>query len=128
MAKVRGSGTRPELAAQALANELGAECCRNVRGLPGSPDLVFESVKRVVFVHGCFWHRHTCRSGQSMPATRRTYWRSKLTRNRQRDRENYRALRKDGWRILVLWECQLRATTLNRSRSRLRRFLDDSSR
>lgn len=76
MAKVQGSGTRPGLVALALVRELGAESCRNVRGLPGSPDLVFDSLKRVVFVHGWLWHRHTCRSGQSMPATRRTpVWR-----------------------------------------------------
>jgi DNA mismatch endonuclease (patch repair protein) len=75
--------------------------------LPGKPDLVFRPRQKVIFVHGCFWHGHRCRLGR-MPKSRLDYWQAKITRNRARDAEHLRRLRKLGWSALVLWECQLK--------------------
>jgi DNA mismatch endonuclease (patch repair protein) len=94
--------------------------------LPGSPDLVLVCRRKVIFVHGCFWHRHDCRAGMSEPATRQEYWRSKFARNVARDRRDRRALRAAGWRVLVVWECQTAASGRARLRRRLTRFLESA--
>jgi len=80
----------------------------HVRSLCGVPDLVFPARRKIIFVHGCFWHRHNCRYGQVAPATRRRFWLKKLAENQGRDRRNRRELRAGGWRVLVAWECQTR--------------------
>jgi len=108
MAAIRSRNTRPERLVRRLAHGLGFRFRLHRRDLPGSPDLVFPRFRSVVFVHGCFWHRHTCTAGCKQPATNRAYWRAKFKRNKQRDVENKRALRQVGWRVLVVWECQLR--------------------
>jgi DNA mismatch endonuclease (patch repair protein) len=88
----------------------------------GKPDLVFASRSAVIFVHGCFWHLHdSCREGRT-PSTNQSYWLPKLQRNVQRDRASIRALKRDGWRVLVLWECQLKDTA--KLQRRIRKFLD----
>lgn len=74
--------------------------------LPGKPDLVFSSRRKVIFVHGCFWHRHNCRKGRSVPSTHTTFWQRKFEANRQRDRSSRAKLRRMGWKVLVIWECQ----------------------
>jgi len=93
----------------------------HVSGLPGKPDLVFPSRKRIIFVHGCFWHLHEgCREGR-IPASRVAYWEPKLLANGERDRRNIGKLRRQGWRVLVVWECEVKnAARLER---RLLRFL-----
>jgi DNA mismatch endonuclease (patch repair protein) len=78
------------------------------RTLPGSPDLVFAGRKKVVFVHGCFWHGHTCRAGRNRPTSNREYWDSKLEKNMRRDRIASAKLRRQGWSVLSIWECQTR--------------------
>jgi DNA mismatch endonuclease (patch repair protein) len=91
--------------------------------LPGRPDIVLPKYKTVIFVHGCFWHRHACEAGQSTPATRVEYWNAKFARNVERDRLNLRRLRRMGWRVLVVWECQLKdKKSLAR---RVTRFLEE---
>jgi DNA mismatch endonuclease (patch repair protein) len=89
--------------------------------LPGKPDLVLTRLKRIVEVRGCFWHQHEGCIDSHIPKTRRDYWRPKLKRNRQRDEENGRKVRKLGWRVLVLWECEL--SDIGRVSKRLTRFL-----
>ena len=89
--------------------------------LPGKPDLVFPGRRKVVFVHGCFWHYHGC-GASHLPKSNRLYWVPKLERNRARDGEHLKALRADGWKCLVLWECQLNET--RRIRGRISKFLD----
>jgi DNA mismatch endonuclease (patch repair protein) len=123
MGLVRSRDTSPERAVRKLATALGYRYRLHSKKLPGSPDLVFPSLKKVVFVHGCFWHRHNCRRGRSMPATRVDFWTEKFTRNVQRDMQVRRALRRDGWRSLVLWECRLTPRALERTAERLKRFL-----
>jgi DNA mismatch endonuclease (patch repair protein) len=78
------------------------------KDLPGKPDIVFIGKKLAIFVHGCFWHGHDCRRGARTPKTNRDYWPQKIERNQRRDAENIAALQADGWRTLVIWECEIK--------------------
>jgi len=90
-----------------LVHRLGFRYRLHVKSLPGKPDLVFGPRKRLIFVHGCFWHQHVmCREGR-MPASRPEYWIPKLTRNRDRDKQHIAKLRRLGWKTLTLWECEI---------------------
>jgi DNA mismatch endonuclease (patch repair protein) len=89
------------------AHRLGYRFRLHVKNLPGTPDIVFASKRRVIFVHGCFWHQHSkCREGR-LPGSRLEYWVPKLARNVARDKEHVASLRRLGWKILTLWECQV---------------------
>lgn len=120
MRSVKGKDTQPELEVRKLAHSLGFRFRLHRKDLPGRPDLVFPRLKVAIFVHGCFWHQHDCPAA-ARPASRREYWDTKLDGNIYRDKKNARLLHSLGWRILVIWECQIK----NRSRlaSRLNRFL-----
>lgn len=107
MARIRKFNTRPEMAVRRLAHSLGYRFRLHVRGLPGTPDLVFPSLRKVIFVHGCFWHRHDCRDGRKLPSAKHDYWIPKFARNVQRDASVRQQLRAQGWDVLVVWECQL---------------------
>jgi len=122
MAAIRGKDTGPEMIVRRLLSAMGYRYRLHGRALPGKPDLVFASRRAVVFVHGCFWHRHACRFGRVMPRTRRAFWRAKLEGNAHRDKRTRARLRRMGWRVLVVWECQLR--DVDRLASRFRVFLD----
>lgn len=106
MSSIRGKDTKPELLVRRLMHALGYRYRLHVAALPGSPDIVFPSRRKVIFVHGCFWHRHRCHLGQVSPRTRREFWHQKFERNRQRDIVNRRRLRRQGWDVLMVWECQ----------------------
>lgn len=109
MSLVRCKDTQPEMLVRCLVHRLGFRFRLHVRSLPGSPDIVLAKYRKVIFVHGCFWHRHsasTCTKGR-LPKSRQDFWELKLNGNRKRDRKNQRALRRDGWRVLTIWECQL---------------------
>ena len=108
MSRIRGKDTKPEMIVRKLVHALGYRYRLHRHDLPGCPDLVFPGRRKVILVHGCFWHRHRCRYGQVMPATRRRFWREKLESNRARDALNRRRLRRLGWQVLVVWECQTR--------------------
>lgn len=110
MSRIKGRGTKPELAVRAMVRAMGARDVRcNWKGLPGSPDVAVPSAKLAVMVHGCFWHRHeACRPGRSMPKSNEGFWKKKFERNVRRDRRDARRLRKAGWRVATVWECQLR--------------------
>lgn len=107
MASVKSANTRPELAIRKLLHRFGFRFRIHVRALPGTPDLVFPSLHKVVFVNGCFWHGHTCRRGQVRPQINSEFWASKLDRNLARDQENIEALRQLGWQAFKLWECEI---------------------
>jgi DNA mismatch endonuclease (patch repair protein) len=107
MGLIRGKDTTPELAVRRLVHGLGYRYRKHARGLPGKPDLVFSGRRKVIFVHGCFWHRHNCALGR-MPKSRLRFWRAKLDGNRARDNRVKRRLRRNGWKVLVIWECQVR--------------------
>lgn len=122
MRAIKGRDTGPELIVRRLLHAMGFRF-RLHPNLPGRPDVVLSVRRVVVFVHGCFWHRHRCRYGRVEPATRPDFWRAKFARNVERDRRAVRALRRDGWRVLVVWECQTR--DVERLRERLARFLQE---
>ena len=122
MRAVRGRDTKPEIVVRKTVWRLGYRYRLHVRRLPGCPDLVFPFPRKAIFVHGCFWHRHCCSDGRSMPASRVAYWREKFRRNKARDRKNRRALVRLGWRVLTIWECQTRRPAF--LESRLRAFLE----
>lgn len=113
MAAIRGKHTRPEMVVRRALHALGLRYRLHAR-LPGRPDLVFPKHRAVLFVHGCFWHRHTCANGRVTPRTRAEFWKAKLTGNAERDRRNRHALRKAGWRVLVIWECEIASTQFAR--------------
>jgi DNA mismatch endonuclease (patch repair protein) len=109
MARIRSRDTSPEIAARRVLHAAGFRFRLHRRDLPGSPDIVLPRHRTVVFVHGCFWHRHRrCRDGQSTPGSNVAYWTTKFERNLRRDRRVKSALRKLGWRVVTVWECQLR--------------------
>lgn len=122
MARVRAKNTRPEMLVRRLVFAEGYRYRLHDRSLPGCPDLVFRSRHRVIFVHGCFWHRHGNCALARMPKSRLDFWEPKLTTNRDRDSRNKKLLTKDGWKVLTIWECQLRNT--ERLIRTIRRFLD----
>lgn len=122
MRAVRGRDTKPEMVVRKLVWRLGYRYRLHVRSVPGCPDLVFRSRRKAIFVHGCFWHRHSCSGGRSMPTSRAKYWRQKFERNRARDLKHRRELSRMGWRVLTIWECQTRKP--DSVESRLKAFLD----
>ena len=116
MARVRGKDTGPEMRVRRLVHEMGYRYRLHRRNLPGVPDLAFSSRRKVIFVHGCWWHGHDCPGGRKRPKTNKSYWLPKLERNRTRDAANQAELRARGWGALVLWECQLKDTAGLRKR------------
>ena len=107
MSLVRGKNTRPEVRIRSALHRLGYRYRLHARSLPGTPDVVFASRKKVIFVHGCFWHRHSRCKLARLPKSRMAFWKSKLEGNRLRDGKNQRRLNRLGWRYLIVWECQL---------------------
>lgn len=122
MGLVRSRDTAPELIVRRLLHSLGYRYCLHVRTLPGCPDLVFPSRRKVVFVHGCFWHRHACAMGRRTPKSRVRFWTNKLRDNVRRDLKACRALRQQGWGSKIVWECQL--SDIETLRRCLKCFLD----
>ena len=123
MRAVKSGDTTPEFVVRRLVHALGYRYRLHRRDLPGQPDLVFPRLGKVIQVHGCFWHRHACEAGQSTPASRLDYWNAKFARNVERDRLNLRRLRRLGWRVLVVWECQTRIAKRPTLEARIARFL-----
>ena len=105
MSRVRTKDTEPEMVVRKLLHRLGYRYRLHRRDLAGCPDIVFSSRRKVIFVHGCFWHAHHCRYGRA-PRSRREYWLPKLRRNKERDAENIARLRSLGWDVLTVWQCQ----------------------
>ena len=120
MARVRAANTRPEITVRRLLHRLNYRFRLHRRDLPGTPDLVLPKYRAVVFVHGCFWHRHTCPRGQVLPVSNRDYWQPKLARNVERDARAREALHQLGWRALTIWECEVADSALA---DRIHRFL-----
>ncbi len=107
MRAVRGKDTKPELALRSMLHRAGYRFRLHRRDLPGTPDLAFPGRMRAIEVRGCFWHAHEGCPRARVPATRREYWVPKLEANRARDARNAKALRRLGWRLLVVWECEM---------------------
>ena len=107
MARIRGKDTKPELMVRSLLHRAGLRFSLRPEELPGRPDIVLPKHGAVVFVHGCFWHRHKGCKVATMPKSREDFWQAKFERNVARDRRNQRDLRKAGWKVITLWECQV---------------------
>lgn len=106
MAAIRGKNTKPELQVRRAIHAAGLRFRLHHRELPGSPDIVLARIKTVVFVHGCFWHAHSCQ--KSKPKTRAKFWAAKFEANQARDRRVRYFLKAAGWRVRVIWECELK--------------------
>ena len=121
MRRIPSKGTKPEMFLRLFLHSQGYRYRLHAPDLPGRPDLVFRGLRKVIFVHGCFWHQHkACREGR-IPESRRDYWEPKLLRNVERDRNHLADLRKLGWKFLVIWECEINDS--ERAEKRAIRFL-----
>jgi DNA mismatch endonuclease (patch repair protein) len=110
MSLIRFRDTKPEMAVRRMLHSMGYRYRLHVKDLPGTPDVVFRRRKKVIFIHGCFWHRHpnpACKLAR-LPKSRLEFWEPKLEGNRRRDEANLIKLKKMGWNVLVVWECELR--------------------
>jgi DNA mismatch endonuclease, patch repair protein len=105
MSRIRYKNTRPELIVRSEVHRMGFRYKLHNSGLPGKPDLVLTRHKKIIFVHGCFWHMHTCKYGIVKPRTNAEFWENKRLGNVKRDRKNIRELKKNGWQVLIVWEC-----------------------
>ena len=108
MSRVKGKKTKPEevVAKYLFAN--GFRYRRNVKGLPGTPDIVLKKYRTVIFVNGCFWHYHEGCKWFVLPETNAEFWKKKFDCNRERDKQNYKKLQDDGWNVIIVWECEIR--------------------
>ena len=125
MRRIRSRDTSPELLVRSLVHRLGFRFRLHRSDLPGKPDLVFSSLRKIIFVHGCFWHRHgTCKFTR-WPKSKLEFWKPKLEENNRRDKANQRALRRMGWQVMIVWECQL--GSVERLAAKIRSFLEAES-
>lgn len=106
MSRVKGKDTKPEVFIRSIVHRLGFRFRKNRPDLPGKPDIVLPKHRKVIFVHGCFWHGHNKCSRAVRPESNKAFWSEKLDKNIVRDRKNVRALRKLGWKVLIIWQCE----------------------
>lgn len=124
MSLIRYRSTKPEVLVRAIVRACGFKYRLNVKALPGKPDLVFPALRKIIFVHGCFWHRHRKCALARLPKSKLKFWLPKLTQNRVRDLRNIARLRRAHWGVQIIWECQLR--NQKQLETRIRRFLRSS--
>ena len=123
MRAVKSQDTAPEMIVRRLLHHLGGRFRLHRRDLPGTPDIVLPGRRKVIFVHGCFWHGHDCVRGARAPKTNPDYWRAKIDRNVSRDRQSLTVLEAAGWRVLTIWECETSRTKRAALTARLTDFL-----
>jgi len=124
MAAIRSGSTKPEMTVRSAVHKLGYRFRLHRKDLPGKPDLVFPARMKIIFVHGCFWHQHPdpgCLDAR-LPKSNTVYWHSKLARNIARDKSSIAALKKLGWKVLIIWDCE--TSNSDRLKRRLRSFLN----
>ncbi|MBJ2181571.1 DNA mismatch endonuclease Vsr [Pseudomonas veronii] len=119
MGRIRGKDTKPEIIVRSICHSMGLRYRLHRKDLPGSPDLVFPKFRLCLFVHGCFWHRHSGCQYAYTPKSRTEFWLSKLTRNTERDLEVQNALQALGWHTEVIWECETKDLKLLRKKLQL---------
>lgn len=107
MSKISGKETKHEILVRKYLFENGFRYRKNLKSLPGSPDIVLSKYKTVIFVHGCFWHGHDCKSAK-IPTTRTEFWKDKIMANSERDRRNVVDLQALGWKVIIIWQCSIR--------------------
>ena len=126
MSRVKGKDTKPEMVVRRFLHAEGFRYRLHVKDLPGKPDLVFPKYKTVVFIHGCFWHGHEGCKYFVIPKTNTQWWQDKIEGNKQRDYKSYRKLRESGWKVIVLFECELKKEQIDQRLSSLVDELKDS--
>lgn len=118
MSRIRSKNSKPEEVVRKYLFSKGLRYRKNVKDLPGKPDIVLPKHKTVIFVNGCFWHKHDC--GRFVwPKSNEEYWHAKIDRNIQRDADNYKLLAEAGWKVLVIWECELKKDNVERNLEKL---------
>ena len=113
MSAIKSKNTKPEIAVRKLLHSMGYRFRLHSKNLPGSPDIVLPKYKTVIFVHGCFWHRHENCKYASTPKTRQEFWNKKFNENILRDKKNLEILSSLGWKIIIIWECEIRNKKIN---------------
>ncbi len=111
MARVRSKNTKPEMIVRKMLYSMGYRYRLHRKELPGTPDIVLNGKKKVIFVNGCFWHGHDCKAGRNIPVSRMDYWLPKLQANKKRDQRNISELKHLGWDILIIWECEVKESS-----------------
>jgi DNA mismatch endonuclease (patch repair protein) len=124
MRSVKSKNTKPEMEVRSLLHRAGYRYRLHRKDLPGKPDLAFPARKKAIFVHGCFWHQHPGCRAADRPASNNEYWNAKLNRNVARDAANLAALENMGWKVMIVWECEIKDR--ESLMARLRRFLDEA--
>ena len=125
MRRVRSKDTTPEIVVRRLIFSHGYRYRLHRSDLPGKPDIVFPSSKKIIFVHGCFWHGHSCKRGARIPKHNREYWTQKISRNIERDKKHLKELKKLGWEVKIIWECEI--NNIKKLESKIERFLAKNS-
>lgn len=115
MSRISGKETNPEILVRKFLFSKGFRFRKNVKKLPGKPDIVLPKYKVIIFVHGCFWHGHTCKRG-APPKTNQNFWQEKIGKNVERDIHNILELRESGWNVIVIWQCEIKNKTIRDSR------------
>lgn len=124
MRSIRSKNTKPELIIRSLVHRMGYRFKLHDKSLPGSPDLSLPKHRKVIFVHGCFWHSHKGCTRAALPVTNKAFWKRKIESNIRRDRQSLVELRRLGWRHLVIWQCQIKQNKFSRLYGRIAAFLD----
>ena len=118
MSRIRYKDTKSEEKVRKYLFSKGFRYRKNVQSLPGRPAIVLPKYRTVIFVHGCFWHKHDCKRFR-WPSTNAEYWTKKITNNAKRDRDNIEKLQHDGWNVIVVWECELKRNVIDRTMNRV---------
>jgi DNA mismatch endonuclease (patch repair protein) len=121
MSRIRSRDTRPEMVVRSIVHRLGYRYSLHKKDLPGKPDLVLVKYRKIIDVHGCFFHMHDCQYGRVIPVTNADFWKTKRLSNTERDKRNLIVLKREGWRVMVVWECETKDP--DRLMRRLVRFL-----
>ena len=123
MKKIGPKNSKPELVVRKLVHSLRYKFLLHGKDLPGSPDIVFPKYKKVLFIHGCFWHGHRHCKRSKLPSTHKTFWQNKIETNTKRDKQNYKKLKKLGWKYLVIWQCQIKKQKINYLKNKILEYL-----
>jgi DNA mismatch endonuclease Vsr len=124
MSSVKNKNTLPELIIQSILRDIGFEYEREKKVLNCRPDIIICDIRKVIFIHGCFWHGHDCKRGQ-LPETNNLFWETKIAKNKERDLRNYNELNDAGWEYLVIWGCEIKKKNLNCLIEKLSVFIGD---
>lgn len=128
MSNISGKNTKPEITIRKIAHSLGYRFRLHKKDLPGKPDIVFPKYKKVIFVNGCFWHGHKNCNRSKLPTSNKKFWKEKIERNKKKDKDNYRDLKKLEWDYLIIWQCGIKVGNRSKLEKKIQKFLDKNIR